>query len=193
MRGKLSPAPSRISTCRITPAYAGKTVPVFGHRAHHRDHPRVCGENPQLRHLAQIQSGSPPRMRGKQPCTPSGTEWKRITPAYAGKTIPSVSRYLQGEDHPRVCGENARTPKSMPSDSGSPPRMRGKLKRQEVLKLDNRITPAYAGKTSCTFTRLQTTWDHPRVCGENMLALTMLPEGKGSPPRMRGKRLRAQG
>ena len=29
------------------------------------------------------------------------------------------------------------------------------------------ITPADAGKTSCTFTQLQTTWDHPRGCGEN--------------------------
>ena len=70
-------------------------------------------------------------------------------------------------DHPRGCGENA----SLGSDYlfilGSPPRMRGKLKKGVLSLGETRITPADAGKTSsnpaCDFGPQ----DHPRGCGEN--------------------------
>ena len=52
---------------------------------------------------------------------------------------------------------------------GSPPRMRGKLQEKIPVLFDDRITPAYAGKTTgCKYADV-TDEDHPRVCGENSL------------------------
>ena len=45
VRGKRTEMTFVLFLLGITPAGAGKTVPVFGHRAHNRDHPRRCGEN----------------------------------------------------------------------------------------------------------------------------------------------------
>ena len=50
----------------ITPAYAGKSSPGSAAGCHARDHPRVCGEKPELPPAVQRHVGSPPRMRGKE-------------------------------------------------------------------------------------------------------------------------------
>ena len=67
--------------------------------------------------------------------------------------------------------------------------MRGKL--LSLLRFDfvSRITPAYAGKTSTQVTSKLVARDHPRVCGENVLCWRKSVMQRGSPPRMRGKRL----
>ena len=49
------------------------------------------------------------------------------------------------------------------------------------------ITPAYAGKTPIAAPMPMIDWDHPRVCGKNVKALTTLINDEGSPPRMREK------
>ena len=65
--------------------------------------------------------------------------------------------------------------------------MRGKP--LEILPAHNerRITPADAGKTLIMPTVLNSDWDHPRGCGENLLLHLRLRLLLGSPPRMRGK------
>ena len=55
------------------------------------------------------------------------------------------------------------------------------------------ITPADAGKTIVYAVNAAHTWDHPRGCGENRLQLKMGFTLLGSPPRMRGKRLKKRG
>ena len=50
---------------RITPAYAGKSTDRIFHFPLVRDHPRVCGEKLLKIRLYRPDSGSPPRMRGK--------------------------------------------------------------------------------------------------------------------------------
>ena len=50
-----------------------------------------------------------------------------------------------------------------------------------------RITPADAGKTSTNRGSYRQGKDHPRGCGENMIAAYRDALTKGSPPRMRGK------
>ena len=73
---------------------------------------------------------------------------------------------------------------------GSPPHMRGKVKRyiKELPPLG--ITPAYAGKscfgTGCSEGRK----DHPRICGEKSMPPRVGPRSMGSPPHMRGKALK---
>ena len=71
-----------------------------------------------------------------------------IAPAYAGKRLASAVVPPSSEDHPRVCGEkNVKMLKSK-WKLGSPPRMRGKEWKANDSKLQERITPAYAGKST---------------------------------------------
>ena len=49
-----------------------------------------------------------------------------VSPAYAGKSIPSDEFGNEDEDHPRVCGEKGLSRLWTRSTRGSPPRMRGK-------------------------------------------------------------------
>ena len=166
MRGKVRKLLRQMSYPRITPAYAGKSG-LYGPECHNgRDHPRVCGEKRLRLVLCCPELGSPPRMRGKvlpmaRSITPS-----RITPAYAGKRNWSIFETFTSEDHPRVCGEKRKIYIRKLYGRGSPPRMRGKDPNGMSFKVDNGITPAYAGKRSTTEVQNMTIRDHPRVCGE---------------------------
>ena len=65
--------------------------------------------------------------------------------------------------------------------------MRGKDTRDIRALVDDRITPAYAGK-SCELRALLTAiWDHPRICGEKLRGCKLCYTIVGSPPHMRGK------
>ena len=96
-------------------------------------------------------------------------------------------------DHPRGCGENLSRLYTIHCQSGSPPRMRGKPEACNDLIDWCRITPADAGKTRNATCCTLTTWDHPRGCGKNVFRKRLNPWRKGSPPRMRGKRLKKRG
>ena len=91
----------------ITPAYVGKRVRHDTRTSRCKDHPRVCGEKatgqsagsgflglPPLcgekLHVSNsclFSSGSPPRMRGKDPIPAAQPPLTGITPAYAGKSV----------------------------------------------------------------------------------------------------------
>ena len=92
-----------------------------------------------------------------------------------------------GQDHPRTCGENPHLLSKQWSLLGSPPHLRGKRKSVGELGKTIRITPAPAGKTSCTNSFKARSRDHPRTCGENAYALKVLEAWGGSPPHLRGK------
>ena len=110
-------------------------------------------------------------MRGKPAIITAVSDWTGITPADAGKTHTGYNLLAKR--------------------AGSPPRMRGKPGLSANEYMETGITPADAGKTRAVQPPEQLPWDHPRGCGENwdIAFLTML--GKGSPPRMRGKRAQA--
>ena len=91
------------------------------------------------------------------------------------------------EDHPRGCGENDAVLRMPFNTSGSPPRMRGKHRAAGRERNVAGITPADAGKTSTSDTVACERRDHPRGCGENSPVRQVGRNGKGSPPRMRGK------
>ena len=69
--------------------------------------------------------------------------------------------------------------------------MRGKEYELRTLPRWQRITPAYAGKSEKNAVIVRSLRDHPRVCGEKSRLLWEHFENMGSPPRMRGKVLRA--
>ena len=92
MRGKGWRYPSRISTCRITPAHAGKRTANILPVDLHRDHPRACGEKQVTGTPVTVCAGSPPRMRGKARPLSVSTTSRRITPAHAGKRTAQPGR-----------------------------------------------------------------------------------------------------
>ena len=108
-------------------------------------------------------------MRGKGVLYLKDTSRRRITPAYAGKSIRLSSYGLKGWDHPRLCGEKAHKSSGTALLIGSPPPMRGK----------DRTFPRFP----------QTHKDHPRLCGEKFEAIWGSIKAVGSPPPMRGKGL----
>ena len=86
MRGKVLFLHVDDIPCRITPAYAGKSICRCESYAICWDHPRLCGEKGVILVNSGAVAGSPPPMRGKD-VESKGTDQKfRITPAYAGKS-----------------------------------------------------------------------------------------------------------
>ena len=70
---------------------------------------------------------------------------------------------------------------------GSPPRGRGKGTRLRYPWPLDRITPAWAGKSSSKPSFSEAAWDHPRVGGEKLVFHVGQRGQRGSPPRGRGK------
>ena len=114
-------------------------------------------------------------------------------------------------DHPRTCGEKSDKSFSVWSLTGSPPHMRGKVKRNQssrVKRWDHprtcgeksfgasfgtsscRITPAHAGKRVFSALWLFSVWDHPRTCGEKRFVPCWRPVSAGITPAHAGKRLK---
>ena len=146
MRGKEQETKAHSQRPGITPAYAGKSSTRKWREERARDHPRVCGEKNRGNNLKEDKMGSPPRMRGKEKGINFPASKVGITPAYAGKSTPSLSHRGSLRDHPRVCGEKARTLIVQNEPQGSPPRMRGKAFLRQCGYSLVGITPAYAGK-----------------------------------------------
>ena len=168
VRGKRCRRSIFCQDCRITPACAGKTLSPALRVSAPTDHPRVCGENI-ISCAPRIGShGSPPRVRGKRDTGEQKACAMRITPAHAGKTTSVPLNNPLWTDHPRACGENASIVLYFATLVGSPPRMRGKRIRYSTSRAMRRITPAHAGKTTPSRTRMAAISDHPRVCGENL-------------------------
>ena len=71
--------------------------------------------------------------------------------------------------------------------SGSPPPMRGKVKSDNMNMRWFRITPAYAGKSSCTPFLVMIQEDHPRLCGEKSLLAVSSAKVMGITPAYAGK------
>ena len=65
--------------------------------------------------------------------------------------------------------------------------MRGKGYTTAAESEENRITPAYAGKSPLSDHIQNKAWDHPRLCGEKLSDAVSSLLTLGSPPPMRGK------
>ena len=191
MRGKAS---SHFCTCSmfgITPAYAGKRTWYAVERHRSGDHPRVCGEKVEPRIFPSIVKGSPPRMRGKAWADYRMKPNRGITPAYAGKSKVCSHPIGFYRDHPRVCGEKHLCAQLEGPAPGSPPRMRGKVQPAAAGNPAERITPAYAGKSTRWRAGQTYTKDHPRVCGEKFPCNALLHDFTGITPAYAGKSLPA--
>ena len=186
MRGAPSLNQFVSSFVRIIPAYAGSTSWQSTRLLCCRDHPRVCGEHRRAQFRIVARWGSSPRMRGALEKARHRNRDCGIIPAYAGSTSVCEFVNLRHGDHPRVCGEHKAMPLSLIMMTGSSPRMRGARHNRVRHFAYVGIIPAYAGSTSHDWYSGLRSRDHPRVCGEHVVAVELESEMVGSSPRMRG-------
>ena len=131
--------------------------------------------------------GSPPRGRGKVPEAGRPGADEGITPAWAGKRLYCHPFWKQHQDHPRTGGEKLFRLPLFQSPLGSPPHRRGKEIDRLHKAINNRITPAWAGKSAPVVWAGVLSGDHPRVGGEKHHPTPSTAALRGSPPRGRGK------
>ena len=150
-------------------------------------HPRVGGENDETPLEAVSAAGSSPRGRGKRLVLRPRRLLNGLIPAWAGKTRTATRNRPRAPAHPRVGGENLRRHDGHTHVEGSSPRGRGK--RLVVLRPvhQERLIPAWAGKTVPAVSSMNAAKAHPRVGGENLLCGVMFRSMVGSSPRGRGK------
>ena len=86
-----------------------------------------------------------------------------------------------------MCGEKLCFPAVFFPWAGSPPHVRGKGGFGFPVGLSLGITPACAVKRADGAGGREAVGDHPRVCGEKIIAHVIPKLAQGSPPRMRGK------
>ncbi len=126
----------------------------------------MCGEKVAFDSPFTTLLGSPPRVRGKGLTLRLIDADLGITPACAGKSSSCPCPRCRCPDHPRVCGEKAVNGVRVVVGPGSPPRVRGKVRRVSRTHCAVGITPACAGKRGCCMRSSRRPGDHPRVCGE---------------------------
>ena len=85
MRGKDGGSGTLGTLTGITPAHAGKSW--------------------NFKNVIQMNSGSPPHMRGKELTVTDRFQTLGITPAHAGKRLCLLFYENVARDHPRTCGE----------------------------------------------------------------------------------------
>ena len=152
-----------------------------------RAHPRVGGENLGGLLSRCLGRGSSPRGRGKLDQIKGSWSWRRLIPAWAGKTSAALPRRRGWRAHPRVGGENGADLATHERCGGSSPRGRGKPRAINQLVLMGRLIPAWAGKTLDDRATLALLRAHPRVGGENLVFSLFGARFAGSSPRGRGK------
>ena len=129
-------------------------------------HPRVCGEQDLIAGAAARRAGSSPRVRGTAHHVAFKGFTRRFIPACAGNSYMGYASY--------------------PGRHGSSPRVRGTAAPRDGTVVDLRFIPACAGNSGRNTSIVVNSSVHPRVCGEQPLALRAASWFAGSSPRVRG-------
>ena len=158
----------------ITPACAGKTHRQPSEDMNDQDHPRMCGKDGETDKNGVVSWGSPPHVRERQITVDNALTLARITPACAGKTAPHQMQCPLSRDHPRMCGKDTINDFLPGNNWGSPPHVRERLWRPLLCPLSYGITPACAGKTPLYCSSVDSSRDHPRMCGKYFLTCQCL-------------------
>ncbi len=146
----------------------------------------MCGECLFEHAQRERSEGSSPRVRGMLRPRPRRRPRRGIIPACAGNAIAELGHDRAATDHPRVCGECLRCRLAKIDDRGSSPRVRGMLITPPSGRGTRGIIPACAGNAPAQAPPSPASPDHPRVCGECLMPVPLMPPRPGSSPRVRG-------
>ena len=126
VRGRATRRGRPRTSCRNTPAGAGKSAGGSTQHVGHKKHPRGCGEEWSCPPPGREKSETPPRVRGR--AADFGLRRFRLknTPAGAGKRIPPPASSCKLWKHPRGCGEEFPGWKFCFTGKETPPRVRGR-------------------------------------------------------------------
>ena len=152
-----------------------------------RVHPRVRGGDAAARSASNNRRGSSPRARGRRRLLLCGGQLHGFIPACAGETTTATSTGPPTKVHPRVRGGDSGRYEASADSTGSSPRARGRLERQEPRGLGAGFIPACAGETPARRVISPGSRVHPRVRGGDYTLGTRRPAGEGSSPRARGR------
>ena len=138
-----------------------------------------------------LHRGSSPHVRGALKQDVARLRTAGIIPACAGSTRSTTARSPGIRDHPRMCGEHQFVDGFPGGQKGSSPHVRGARTRRHGQRQRQGIIPACAGSTSCGSGLPLGSRDHPRMCGEHFLLLSLFAFAAGSSPHVRGAHVTA--
>ena len=149
-------------------------------------YPRVCGGTRVLARRRRRFGGLSPRVRGNPALLLLGIRLTGSIPACAGEPSANRCPNCNTEVYPRVCGGTPRKTRTVPTQIGLSPRVRGNRWPAGGTKPNRRSIPACAGEPAGIDKRPGQRAVYPRVCGGTT------PEGVahtmrgGLSPRVRG-------
>ena len=186
VRGTDTMAIRYLSYWRFIPACAGNSSVARFTAPDNAVHPRVCGEQVQLRAAQPAPYGSSPRVRGKVRHCVCANARRRFIPACAGNRSNASIITSPIPVHPRVCGEQIVIVVPGGNSDGSSPRVRGTVPETVYKRSRLRFIPACAGNRQRDLRRRSPPPVHPRVCGEQRRPHNKRTGRDGSSPRVRG-------
>ena len=119
-------------------------------------------------------SGTSPRVRGKLLLGAGRLLFMRYIPACAGEASERDAHASAVEVHPRVCGGSHKTGRTIETDEGTSPRVRGKRAKFEACAAKYGYIPACAGEAAARSRRSASDRVHPRVCGGSSSATAVV-------------------
>ena len=105
-----------------------------------------------------------------------------------GKTTEGMLPDVLKGKHPHARGEDSHYGREELSHRETPPRTWGRLCRIHLRLFCNRNTPTHVGKTTLITDSLCQGWKHPHARGEDVLARSIAPPSRETPPRTWGRR-----
>ena len=187
-RGRRRLRAGRRGAGRNTPACAGTTRCWTSGRWCPTEHPRVRGDDSEGGSPNSDSPGTPPRARGRLLTDYDTMITSRNTPACAGTTDVMSANDRPTQEHPRVRGDDHRSPREFSAGCGTPPRARGRPQHARRRHAAARNTPACAGTTRGSADMRIRQSEHPRVRGDDTVPAALAHTHAGTPPRARGRR-----
>ena len=172
---------------RLIPAGAGQIIPEANVAVSAGAHPRRCGADSHITHLATAREGSSPQVRGRSYLRSNSAEYSRLIPAGAGQIRGKGGEWGTAGAHPRRCGADNLIGLAAKSRSGSSPQVRGRLQSAQVAYALDRLIPAGAGQIPSRMYLQCFLWAHPRRCGADAMEIATLRFDDGSSPQVRGR------
>ena len=124
--GKLRPSVILLEFQRVIPTGVGKALSRSRKTSSGPGHPHGCGESVIRCSVAQIPSGSSPRVWGKPHHRFFKRSQSRVIPTGVGKAKPRNRNRKRYAGHPHGCGESAAHLHIVGQHAGSSPRVWGK-------------------------------------------------------------------